>query len=141
VTSRLDRPGWSVRSALELNANQNRPPLPRRDVDVATDPQSGLDFNESGRVQALRVSESIDAYGEFATRVTQVIARQNEKVVESQIVPQAALKSLGFDSFGLVSLMFELEEEFNIKISDDMLSGIRTVGDVIDGVHRLCRPG
>ena len=89
----------------------------------------------------MRVSESIDAYGEFATRVTQVIARQNEKVVESQIVPQAALKSLGFDSFGLVSLMFELEEEFNIKISDDMLSGIRTVGDVIDGVHRLCRPG
>ena len=72
--------------------------------------------------------------------MTRVIARQNERLDEARIVPQATLASLGFDSFALVSLMFDLEEEFHVEISDKMLTGIKTVADIIDGLDQLCRP-
>jgi len=76
---------------------------------------------------------------DFAARVIKIIAKQDEELDEKQIVPEASLKSLGFDSFGMVALMFALEDEFRVEITDEMLSGIRTVGDVVEGLHRLCQ--
>jgi acyl carrier protein len=77
---------------------------------------------------------------DFTTRVIRVIASQDEEIERNEIIPETTLKSLGFDSFGLVSLMFALEEEFQLEITDEMLSGIRTVGDIVAGLHRLCGP-
>lgn len=75
---------------------------------------------------------------EFATRVIRVIAAQDEEIDQSRLLPETTLKSLGFDSFGMVSLMFALENEFRLEITDEMLGGIKTVGDVIEGLHGLC---
>lgn len=80
----------------------------------------------------------IAADRDFATRVIRVIAAQDDDIDQSKILPETTLKSLGFDSFGMVSLMFALENEFRLEITDEMLSGIRTVGDVIDGLYRRC---
>jgi acyl carrier protein len=78
---------------------------------------------------------------EFATRVIRVIAAQDEEIDQSKILTETTLNSLGFDSFGMVSLMFALENEFRLEITDEMLSGIKTVGDVVERLQGLCGAG
>ncbi|MDK2819241.1 MAG: acyl carrier protein [Mycoplasmataceae bacterium] len=44
---------------------------------------------------------------------------------------------LGFDSLDLVELVMEIEEELNVKIPDDKLSNIKTIGDLLIIVNDL----
>jgi acyl carrier protein len=44
---------------------------------------------------------------------------------------------LGFDSLTLVESSMELEEEFDVEISDEAAEGMKTVGDVIEGMCKL----
>ena len=39
---------------------------------------------------------------------------------------------LGADSLDLVDLVMAVEEEFDVKIADEDLEGIKTVGDIVD---------
>jgi acyl carrier protein len=75
---------------------------------------------------------------EFAARVIRVVASQVDKPGVGQVVPEATLKDLGFDSFGAVELMFALEEEFHVEITDEMVGGIKSVEDIIVQLHPLC---
>ncbi|MBO7525681.1 MAG: acyl carrier protein [Clostridia bacterium] len=45
----------------------------------------------------------------------------NSKIVED----------LGADSLDVVELLVSLEEEYNVKVSDEEASGIHTVGDIV----------
>jgi acyl carrier protein len=76
---------------------------------------------------------------EFADRVVRIVAAQDDEIDPSEVLPATTFKSLGFDSFGMVSLMFALESEFQLEITDEMLSGIETVGDAIERLHELCK--
>jgi acyl carrier protein len=53
------------------------------------------------------------------------------------VSPDQSLIDLGFDSLDTVNLLFVLEEEFKISISDDEAGRIRTVGDIIAGIRQL----
>ena len=44
---------------------------------------------------------------------------------------------LHFDSLERVELAMEIEEQFDVTISDEMEQQIRTVGDIVDGVMKL----
>jgi len=44
---------------------------------------------------------------------------------------------LGYDSLGLMEVVVDLEEEFDIEITDDAMEAWRTVGDVIKTVQGL----
>lgn len=44
---------------------------------------------------------------------------------------------LGFDSLDVVELTINVEKEFRIDISDDEVSEVKTVKDVIDVVEKL----
>jgi acyl carrier protein len=46
---------------------------------------------------------------------------------------------LHFDSLERVELAMEIEEQFDITISDEMEQEIRTVGDIVDGVMMLLK--
>ncbi len=71
-----------------------------------------------------------------------------EKVVEL-IVSQLPVKSedvkkesrlfedLGADSANVMMLIMDLEAEFNITVEDEMLTGIRTVGDIVDYLEKI----
>jgi len=74
---------------------------------------------------------------EFADSVVRIIAAQDDEIDPSKVLPDTTFKSLGFDSFGMVSLMFALENEFHLEITDEMLTGIKTVGDAIERLHEL----
>ena len=49
----------------------------------------------------------------------------------------SSLDDLQLDSLDKVTLLFELEKQFDISIPDEQLRSIRSVRDVVDGVARL----
>lgn len=54
-------------------------------------------------------------------------------VEESQVTPEATFKDdLGADSLDVVELVMELEDEFDMEISDEDAEKIVTVGDVVE---------
>jgi acyl carrier protein len=65
-------------------------------------------------------------------RLKKIIAEQLS-VDEEEVVPEASfIEDLNADSLDLVELIMTLEEEFNVKISDEDAENIRTVQDAID---------
>lgn len=71
-----------------------------------------------------------------AEQVIALIAR-SKQLAPSAITPQSSFDELQIDSLDKINLSFEVEELFKIAIPDDSLNSLRTVGDVIAGVHRL----
>ncbi|KQL54663.1 MULTISPECIES: acyl carrier protein [Heyndrickxia] len=64
-------------------------------------------------------------------RVTKIIV-DRLGVEESQVKPEASFKDdLGADSLDVVELVMELEDEFDMEISDDDAEKIATVGDAV----------
>jgi acyl carrier protein len=65
-------------------------------------------------------------------RLRKLIAEQLS-VDEEDVVPEASfIEDLNADSLDLVELIMTLEEDFNLKISDEDAENIRTVQDAID---------
>ena len=81
------------------------------------------------------VHQTIDFEREISARVIEIVAAQAGR---REIGPDTALEQLKFDSFALVSLMFAVEEEFQIEISDADLLGLKTVGDIVRKVESVC---
>lgn len=59
------------------------------------------------------------------------------KVSPETIGEDSKLEELGLDSLGALELVFEIEEEFKIKVPDDRIPELRTVRAVCDGVEAL----
>lgn len=51
--------------------------------------------------------------------------------------PDAQLENLGVDSLSVIEVMFNIEDEFNIKLPDDRNIEIKTIQDIADVVDRL----
>lgn len=70
-----------------------------------------------------------------AERVTKVIV-DRLGVDESEIKPEASFRDdLGADSLDVVELVMELEDEFDMEISDDDAEKIGTVGDAVSYIE------
>ena len=64
-------------------------------------------------------------------RVTQIIV-DRLGVEETEVVPAASFKEdLGADSLDVVELVMQLEDEFEMEISDEDAEKIATVGDAV----------
>ena len=69
---------------------------------------------------------------EVLERVTKIIV-DRLGVEESQVTLEASFKDdLGADSLDVVELVMELEDEFDMEISDDEAEKIATVGDAVN---------
>ncbi len=49
----------------------------------------------------------------------------------------SSLAELGLDSLDTITLLFELEKQFHISISDEHVRSLRSVRDVVEGVRQL----
>ncbi|QED47503.1 acyl carrier protein [Cytobacillus dafuensis] len=68
---------------------------------------------------------------EVLERVTKIIV-DRLGVEESEVTLEASFKDdLGADSLDVVELVMELEDEFDMEISDDDAEKIATVGDAV----------
>jgi acyl carrier protein len=54
---------------------------------------------------------------------------------EREISPDATLDRLGIDSLAVLELVFELEDEFNVRLDTDGES-IRTVGELVKAIDQ-----
>ncbi len=69
-------------------------------------------------------------------RVKKIIIEQLGVNLED-VVPEADfVEGLGADSLDTVELVMALEDEFGFEIPDEEAERMRTVGDVIDYLHR-----
>ncbi|NMB10249.1 MAG: acyl carrier protein [Tissierellia bacterium] len=71
-----------------------------------------------------------------------------DKVVEiiknqfdiDEVSPETNLmEDLRSDSIGLLELVMEIEEEFNLEIDDSQLGNIKTVQDVVDSIEEAIK--
>ena len=54
-----------------------------------------------------------------------------------KVTLESSLADLGFDSLDTISLLFELESAFQISIPDDKARSIRSVSEMVAGIHLL----
>ena len=69
-------------------------------------------------------------------RVIEIVASQLG-VSKDQITPETSfINDLGADSLDTVELVMELEEEFEINITDDAAEKIQTVGQAVEFIEK-----
>ena len=73
---------------------------------------------------------------EITQRVLHVIA-DAQRLPPEKVTVDKTFQELGIDSMDGVSLLFALENEFDINIPDDAAKSIRSVQDMVDGVKAI----
>jgi acyl carrier protein len=73
---------------------------------------------------------------DIAQRCIDIIAKSKGIPVES-VQLDSTFDSLAIDSLDKINISFEVEEAFEIEIPDDALGSLKTVGDIVAGVHGL----
>ncbi len=74
--------------------------------------------------------------GSVAEKVMATLASV-KNVPRERITLDSSLQDLGFDSLDVVTMLFELEKEFEISIPDDEARSVRSVRDIVEGVRKL----
>ena len=70
-------------------------------------------------------------------QIREIITRYVE-VEEEQITPDSRfIEDLGFSSFDFVTMLGELEDEFDIEVNEQEVVEIRTVGEAASYVEKL----
>jgi acyl carrier protein len=60
-----------------------------------------------------------------------------KRIPADKITLDTNLQDLGIDSLDVFTLLFELENAFQISIPDDDVRSLRTVNDVVDGIKKI----
>lgn len=68
-------------------------------------------------------------------KVKEIIANQLGADEEELTLESSFVDDLNADSLDLVELLVALEEEYDISIPDEDISGLQTVGDVVDYIR------
>jgi acyl carrier protein len=72
----------------------------------------------------------------IASRCIDIIAK-SKGIPPDTITLASTFEELNIDSLDKINISFEVEEAFNIDIPDEALGGIRTVGNMVEGVTKL----
>jgi acyl carrier protein len=59
------------------------------------------------------------------------IVRQEKNIAEDLLRPETSLAEAGIDSLDSLTILFAIEEQFNIQVPDDKARAMRTFGDMI----------
>ena len=60
-----------------------------------------------------------------------------KRIPAEKITLETNLQELGIDSLDVFTLLFELENAFQISIPDDDVRSIRTVSDIVAGIKKI----
>lgn len=70
-----------------------------------------------------------------AETIKEMIAEQLDKPVSDILEDKEVVKDLGADSLDVMQMLMNLEEQYNITISDEDAVNIKTVGDIINLIN------
>ena len=79
------------------------------------------------------MAETMD---DIESRCIELIAK-SKNVPASTVLMDSTFDELQIDSLDKINLTFAVEEMFAIEIPDDSLNSLKTVGDMVRGVHQL----
>lgn len=66
----------------------------------------------------------------------EIVAKQ-KRISPDQVSIDSSFQELGLDSLDAVNILFELEGEFNISISDEQARQIKNVRQMVEGVSAI----
>ena len=82
-----------------------------------------------------RVQHQIMAKEEIFDKLKELVVDQLG-VEEDEVTMEASMQDdLGADSLDLVDLVMSVEEEFGVKVADEDLENIKTVGDIVNYIE------
>ncbi len=68
--------------------------------------------------------------------IAAIIAKTAKCKIED-VKPESELMSLGLTSLDTITVLFELEEAFDIEIPNEIIPSIVTVGDMLDKLEEV----
>lgn len=71
-------------------------------------------------------------------KVNNVLEKFKKKLNIEAVDESKTLKDYGLDSLDMVELILELEDEYKIKFTDEEMTSLQTIGDLISAVHKKC---
>ena len=64
------------------------------------------------------------------------IARQ-KNLDPASVTEESTLEVLGVSSLDAITIVYEIEDEFDVEVPNEALEGLRTVRDIIEGIEAL----
>lgn len=77
----------------------------------------------------------------MATIQERVIRAIGKVAKDRDVTPESTFEDLAFDSLAIIETVFEIEEEFDLRLPDGEVKSIRNVRDVVVGIERLLAQG
>lgn len=68
--------------------------------------------------------------------VVEVISRER-KCAPEDVTMKTRLSELGIDSLQAITILYELEERFEIEIPNELMENIDTVGDIVSCIDKI----
>ena len=68
--------------------------------------------------------------------VFEVIARE-QRCSTADLSLETRLEDLGIDSLRAITILYQLEEQFEIEIPNELIEKIVTVGDIVTNIDQL----
>ncbi len=68
--------------------------------------------------------------------VIKLIAKQ-KNLNPSDITSESTLEALGVTSLEAITIVYDVEEKFDVEVPDELLDKLDTVHDIVDGVASL----
>lgn len=68
---------------------------------------------------------------EIIEKLKTILADNLDKMPESLTMDTKLISGLGMDSIGLLSMVWEVEKQFNVHFSDEDVTKLVTVGDIV----------
>ena len=62
---------------------------------------------------------------------------QQKRIDVSGITADSTLEALGISSLDSITIIYEIEEMFDVEVPNDNLDGLKTVQDIVYGVSEL----
>lgn len=68
-------------------------------------------------------------------KVRQILCEQLDVEEDNVTMESNIAEDLGADSLDVVDLIMSIEDEFELEVPDDLVEGIKTVGDVVNYIE------
>jgi len=78
--------------------------------------------------------------GQILSSVKAAIAKQKH-IDPDVITDNSILDELGVTSLDAITIVFDIEEEFDIEVPGDLLENLKSVQDIVDGITELTNAG
>ncbi|HEB95843.1 MAG TPA: histidine kinase [Sedimenticola thiotaurini] len=68
--------------------------------------------------------------------IVKAIATQKH-IDGASIERESTLEQLGISSLDAITIVYEIEEQFDVEVPNDALENLKTVQDIVDGIGAL----